>query len=399
MRRPSRRALLAGGAALALALGGLGYWLLTRHRETTDNAHVEMDIVPVVARVSGRVRAVHVVDDALVEQGQLLVELEPEEHRIRVAQATAALEAARAEEAAASARRAVAEAEARGGASSARARVVTSRAAERTAVAQLEVARAALQKAEGDLARTGREVARADELLAAGAVALAEVETAQADRADAQASLSGMRAQLEAQSRLWQQAMGRVAEAEGQLDQSAPVDAKIAAAAAALDLARARTRAAQAALDEAELRLRETELRAPIAGRLSRLSAVPGQLIPAGQPLGRVVLQQAYVLANFKETQIGAMRYGQRAEVVIDAYPAVPLVGKVESLAGGTGSRFSLLPPDYAAGNFVKVVQRVPVRISLPPLPPGLALQAGLSVEVTVFTDSATPLGRANASR
>jgi membrane fusion protein, multidrug efflux system len=398
MRVRPRLLLLSSGAALVLLVGALAYWRLTRAEESTDNAHVEMDLVPLAARVSGRVRAVHVADNALVERGQLLIELEPQEQQIRVEQAGAALDAARAEEAIATAQRTIAEADARGGQSSARAHVVTSAAAVRSSDAQLEVARAALTKAEGDVARASREARRSVELLAAGAISVAEGETAQSNLGDAQAALSGVRAQLAAQARLRQQEVSKVDEAQGQLDQRAPVDAKIAAADAELALARARVRAAQATLDEAELRLADTQIRAPLSGRVSRLTAVPGQLFAAGQPLARVVAQQAYVLANFKETQIGEMRSGQRSEIVIDAYPGVSLTGQVESLAGGTGARFSLLPPDHAAGNFVKVVQRISVRISLQPLPPGLTLHAGLSAEVTVMTDSTTSAERAQTA-
>src|SRR5207237_10470143 len=119
-------------------------------------------------------------------------------------------------------------------------------------------------------------------------------------------------------------------------------------------------------------------------GQVTRLTAREGQMVQPGQPLASLVPDRTYVVANFKETQIGSMKPGQPVEVKIDAYSGRKLEGKVESLAGGTGSRFSLLPPDNASGNFVKVVQRVPVRIAWVDPPKDLALRPGLSADVTV---------------
>lgn len=152
-------------------------------------------------------------------------------------------------------------------------------------------------------------------------------------------------------------------------------------------LAHARAKAAAAARDLATLQLDYTEVRAPQDGVVSKLSAREGQLVAADQPVAELVPDRTYVVANFKETQVGRMRPGEKATVEIDAYPGLKLPGRVESLSGGTGARFSLIPPDNASGNFVKVVERVPVRIAwaAPPLPQ-VALRAGLSAYVTVET-------------
>jgi membrane fusion protein (multidrug efflux system) len=141
---------------------------------------------------------------------------------------------------------------------------------------------------------------------------------------------------------------------------------------------------AESALALARLQLGYTKVVAVEDGLVTKLSVQAGQMIQIGQPLAELVPDRTYVVANFKETQIGRMRPGQTARIHIDAFPGVDLDGRVESLSGGTGARFSLLPPDNASGNFVKVVQRVPVRIAWNRRP-DLPLQAGLSTDVTVY--------------
>ena len=144
-------------------------------------------------------------------------------------------------------------------------------------------------------------------------------------------------------------------------------------------------RSAQAALELARLQLSYTRIESPANGVLSKLSVHEGQIVTAGQPFAQLVPFETYLVANFKETQVGAMRPGQKASVEIDAYPGVKLKGVVQSISGGTGARFSLIPPDNASGNFVKVVERVPVRVAWTgPLPPQVVLRAGMSAYVTV---------------
>jgi membrane fusion protein (multidrug efflux system) len=162
------------------------------------------------------------------------------------------------------------------------------------------------------------------------------------------------------------------------------VNQTIAVAEANARLAHARQRSADASLVLAKLQLSYTRLYAQEDGQITRLTAREGQMVQPGQPLAALVPDRTYVVANFKETQVGQMKPGQLVEIEIDAYPGRKLEGKVESLAGGTGSRFSLLPPDNASGNFVKVVQRVPVRVAWVNPPADLSLRPGLSADVTV---------------
>ena len=139
-------------------------------------------------------------------------------------------------------------------------------------------------------------------------------------------------------------------------------------------------------IDLARLQLSWTEVRAPADGTVARLGARAGQIVQPGQVLGQLVPSRSYVVANFKETQTGAIRPGQKVDVELDAYDGRKLEGRVESISGGTGARFALLPPDNASGNFVKVVERVPVRIAWDAPPADVPLRAGLSATVTVHT-------------
>jgi membrane fusion protein (multidrug efflux system) len=169
----------------------------------------------------------------------------------------------------------------------------------------------------------------------------------------------------------------------------AQAKAALAAARAQGESADGQVRIAQASLALARSQLAYTTVTAPADGVISDLSVNEGEIISPGQPIAELVPTEIHVVANFKETQIGRMRPGDRAEIKVDAYPGRTFEGEVESLSGGTGARFSLLPPDNASGNFVKVVQRVPVRIRwLSPLD-GLTLQAGLSADVKVFVGGA----------
>ncbi|HSP80497.1 MAG TPA: HlyD family secretion protein, partial [Myxococcaceae bacterium] len=348
-RRSRRGALLLGTLVVALLAGLGGYGLLTRGQETTDNAQVEADVVPLSARVGGQVLHVRVEDNSRVKEGDVLVELEPSEYALRVAQAEAELASARAQATVAEVQVTLAEAQARGTHSSASARVSASTAAQSNAEAQVDVARAALIRAEVEANRAALELERVRRLRAQEVSPQQELDDALAASEATQAELAGARAQLVAAEQARQAARSRVAEARGQLDESAPVEEKISVARANSALAQARVKAAETALEQARLMLAHTRLLAPAEGLVSRLSVHEGQLLSPGQPVARLVPTRTYVIANFKETQVGRIRPGQRVEVTVDAFPSRTLQGRVESLSGGTGARFSLLPPDNAS--------------------------------------------------
>jgi membrane fusion protein, multidrug efflux system len=374
----------AAAAALALLLGV--HLALTRGLESTDDAQVEADVVPVAPRVAGAVIRVAVQDNQQVRKGDLLFELDPADYAARADQAQAEVATAQAQAAAADAQAQVVEAGARGGFAGARAAVNSSAAALQQADAQIAAAAAAQRRAEAEAVKASADLGRAKQLRAGDAIPQALLDAVQAAADTAEAGVASARANLSAAVEAKRTAQGRVGEAEGRLGQSTPVAAQIAVARASADLAHARVKSAQAALELARLQLAYTRVVAPADGEISNLTVREGQLLAAAQPVGQLVPNATYVVANFKETQIGAMSQGQRVDVDVDAYGGKTLHGRVDSLSGGTGARFSVLPPDNASGNFVKVVERVPVRIAWVDPPKGISLRAGLSATVTVHT-------------
>jgi len=380
-----RRPVLVLGSLALVAVAGLAiHALLTAGREETDDAQVEADVVPVAPRVPGQVLAVNVVENQAVKRGDPVLQLDPADYEARLALAEADLATAKAQAAAAEAQEAVAGASATGGLATAEAAVSSSTTAVSNAEAQVRASEAAVERARADARKAELDLARARRLEAESAVAQETVDHAEVAAEAARAALAQAEAGLAGAQDARQAAVSRVAEARGRLQQSSPVGAQLAAAHAAAELARARVKGAEASLRLAELQRSYTRVTAPEDGVVSRLGVHEGQSVQGGQPVVELVPSGTYLVANFKETQIGEMRPGQRAEIRIDAFPGRTFPGTVESRSGGTGARFALVPPDNASGNFVKVVQRVPVRIAWKP-PPDLPLTAGLSAVVTVF--------------
>jgi len=335
---------LVGVVALILLFWGFQKWNYGRSHQTTDNAQVDGHIVPVLAKVGGYVKTVNVSENDHVNAGQLLVQLDDADYRVRFQQAQADLAAA--------------EATAGGGGFSGQAQSqVQSATGQRAALdAQIGAARANANKAEQDLAR-------ARELAAKQIISKQQLDAAQATAAVAQANLLAAERQAAA-------AGGTVNTAE-----------------AGVRVANARTLAARAAAENAQLQLDYTRITAPASGEVSRKQVEVGQLVAAGQPLMSIVADTGmWVTANFKETQLATIRPGQPVEFEIDAYGGCVGEGKVASVSGATGAKFALLPPDNATGNFTKVVQRIPVRIAVTKPCPGHALRPGLSAVVHINT-------------
>jgi membrane fusion protein (multidrug efflux system) len=376
--------VIVGIAAVALAVGIGGYVLLTEGKEATDDAQVSADIVPIGTRVAGQVVNVDIKENQLVKKGDPVAEIDDADYVAREKQAQAEVATAEAQAQAADAQVQVIEATSRGGLASARAMVSGSSAGVSSAAAQTEAARAALNRSDVDVRKAELDLNRAKELRQANALPPQAVDNAQAAFDSAKAAVAQAKAQLALAEQSRNAALAQVSEAQGKLSQSAPVDAEIATARAQADLAHARVASAKAQLDLASLQRSYTRIKASSDGIASKLTVHPGQLVSIGQPVVELVPTSTYVIANFKETQVGKMRVGQKAEIEIDAFPGRKLTGEVESLSGGTGSSFSLLPADNATGNFVKVVQRVPVRIAWKNLPGDVPLRAGLSADVTV---------------
>ncbi|MEB2310519.1 MAG: HlyD family secretion protein [Sorangiineae bacterium] len=376
--------LILGAVTLAVLASVGGYAAYTANRENTDDATVESDVVPVSARVGSLVLTVRVTDNQIVKQGDVLVELDERDLSARVKQAEAGVATAKAQAAAADAQVTVAEATAKGGLTSAKAGVYGSAELVTSASAQIAAAEAGLKRAQADAKKSDLDLARVRQLVEGGSVPQQRLDDAVAANEAAQAAVEQAEAEVAAAKQSKRVAQSRVTEARGRLDQSEPIDSRIAVAKADAELAHAREKSAEAELELARLQRSYAKITAPGDGVVSRVSVHTGQLVQPGQPVAQFVPGTSYVVANFKETQVGRMKPGDQAEIAIDAYPGRTFSGTVESLSAATGSRFALMPPDNASGNFVKVVQRVPVRIEWH-APPDRAMRAGLSADVTVF--------------
>jgi membrane fusion protein (multidrug efflux system) len=352
--KPGKRRIVLPVFLVLVALAGVWAfknWNYGRTHASTDNAAVDGHLVPVLAKVSGYVQTVGVKDNDHVAADSVLVQIDPAEYQAHLAQAQADLAAA--------------QAAAGGAGANGQAQAMVEQAAGQRASldAQIIAARANEAKAKSDLTRM--------EDLADKQIVSRQV-------------LDGARAAAEAAS-------ANVVALERQ---TTAAGGTVASAQAGVRLATARSQGAQAARDLAALQLTYTRVTAPVSGILSRKQVEPGQLVQIGQPLMTIVADTGvFVTANFKETQLASIRVGQPAEIDVDAYGGEKAIGYVESLSAATGSKFALLPPDNATGNFTKVVQRVPVRIKVTkglgadrPLRPGMS--------VVVHVDTKTPAGK-----
>ena len=429
-RRP---AFLIGASIvllLALLLGGR-YWIYARSHESTDDAFIDGHIVQVSPKVSGYVLKVYVTDNQNVNTGDLIAELDPRDLQAKVDQAKAALTAGVSQQKQAqtqvSLTRATTRANvrqasagvqqarsgvtgARAGAASERSRTTQSSAGVNAAEANMQQARAQLTAAQAEAARANADVQRyqtlfdkdevsrqrLDQAIAAARTANAQVEAANERVAAAEAQVSEARAATSAQAENARRAESQVSgaraqvnEALGRLAQANTAPQQVAVSEAQAASAGANLAQLQAAVDEAELQLSYTKIYAPETGRVTRKSVEVGALVQVGQPLLAVVPGDVWVTANFKESQIGEIRPGQPVDVTVDAYPGKVFKGHVDSIQSGTGARFSLIPPENATGSYVKVVQRVPVKIVFEPnqidsqhlLAPGMSAVPEVKIE------------------
>jgi membrane fusion protein, multidrug efflux system len=383
--RARRLYFIIGIAVIAVLIIYGIYALLTAGKETTDDAQVAADVVPVAPRVPGQITSVFIKENQPVHRGDVIAEIDPRDAQVKLAQAQGDVDTAIAQAADADARIAVTRATARGALVSAQGGVQSSRENVDTSHAAISEAQAAVTRAAANAEKAKRDWERASELGAKGDISKSQVDSARAANEAAQADLASAHARLREAENAAQAAQANVQQAQGRLVQSEPVNAQIAAADAQARLAHAKIQTQQAALQAAQLTLSYTRIIAPTDGIASKLSVHPGSLVGIGQAIVQIVPKQTYIIANFKETQVRQMRPGQRATVRVDAVGRQDYEGKVESLSGGTGASFSMLPPDNASGNFVKVVQRVPVRVSWNG-PPSDRVPVGSSAEVTVYT-------------
>jgi membrane fusion protein (multidrug efflux system) len=416
---PDERRRIIIGAAAAVGVVGLLFggwlWWQARTQVSTDDAYVEGAVTVISSKVSGNISELHVKDNQVVKVGDLLVRVDPRDYRAKRDQAAAAVAVAeavlltfRSELPMTRGVTAAQGDEARGALEGARAAEAASESAVEEAQAQLEAKRAAASAAESDVAgaratavQAVREKDRQRKLVAQGLVAQRDYDQAEAAEGSARAALEALerrKIQVErevkqveaalASRRLGvQQARQRVAELRGSLARAESQRHQVPMKEADVVRAGAAVTQARADLAYAELQLLYTEVRSPVDGVVSKRTVELGQVAQMGQPLLAIVpLHDVWVIANFKETQLERIRPGMTAEVRVDSFSDRTFRGTVDSLAAGTGARFSLLPPENATGNWVKVVQRLPVKIRLDPGQFGNphTLRAGMSAIVTV---------------
>jgi membrane fusion protein, multidrug efflux system len=370
-------ALIVGGA---IYLAGLG-------KESTDDAFVEGHVANVAARVPGMVSRVLCKDNQEVASGAVLVELDDRDARARLQAAEADLGSARAALAATEAQLAFTTKnvlagvrQAKGGVSQAWALSGSSRAGIDQAKADLDAAQSRKSLSELDLKRTRK-------LFADGSVGRAELDARESAYTQAVAAQEQAKARLASAQVGLTNAAGTIETAQGRLLAASTGPQQVEMAHAQVGVAKARVAQAQAAHEQAKLNLSYMVIRAPMKGVVSRRTVEPGQMVDPSRPLLSLTnLDEIWIVANFKEDQLAEMRAGQRVKIRFDIYGRRSVSGHVDSLAGGTGSRFALLPPDNASGNFTKVVQRVPVLIHLDEHPAAMLLRPGLSAYVTVWT-------------
>jgi membrane fusion protein (multidrug efflux system) len=330
------RKILATGAALVVAAAtGVYYFQCVLPYESTDNAFIEGNVIPMASQVPGRVAELLVKDNQAVKSGEVILKIDPRDYETSLAQARADVAAARSQ------------------VNQAQAQVNASRAKVAQAQASVLAAEAENQRAADDLKRY--------QSVDSTAISKSAFDAAQSQARTASANLEAARSQAKA------------AEADVTL-----CEAGVETASAAVQQSEARVR-------QAELNLSYTQVTAPEDGHVTRRVVEMGAYIQPGQSLMAIVPRRYWVIANFKETQLTRMRVGQPVEVVVDAYPDHKFKGHVESIQSGAGARFSLFPPENATGNYIKVVQRVPVKIVLDDAPESeLALGPGMSVDPKV---------------
>jgi membrane fusion protein (multidrug efflux system) len=396
-----RRLLTAGGAVALAAI--VGFFVYYHDRESTDDAQVDGHITPMASKVYGRVAQVLVEDNQPVKAGQVLVKIDPRDYQAAVDQAKAALLLAESEARSAGVDVPRTRENVLSGTTSADAQLMGAQADLARAQAtyeQSQTADLAWAQANVEKSRANAELAKADlarylPLMEKGEISKQQYDAA---RANADATASALKADQERQA----QAQRNVDVAKAQLDAA---KARVEQAKAGVVSARANVKQvsmraadaqakiakveqARAALEAAQLNLSYTDITAPVEGVATHKQVEPGQIVQPGQGLLVVVpLHDVWVTANFKETQLRKMKPGQRAEVKVDTYGKT-FSGHVDSIAGATGSVLSLLPPENATGNYVKVVQRIPVKIVLDPIPAEKAvLRPGMNVDATVVTN------------
>jgi membrane fusion protein (multidrug efflux system) len=399
--RSGRFRMIAAVAVVALIAIVVWFWM-TAGQESTDDAQVDAHVTQIAARVGGTVLQVPVRDNQQVDAGTLLVQIDPRDYQIALDKARAALADAQASAVAAQSNIPITATSTTSNVSNARGGIVQATSGVTAAQRGIEAANAHVAAAQGKVreteataTKTARDVERLRGLLAKDEVSQQQFDAAVASADAARAAADSAKSQLaEAQAGV-SVAESQLAQARAGAEQATAAlrtaqtgPQQVTAMRARAQAAEAQVQQAKATLDQAEVNLQYTTVKAPVQGIVSRKSVEIGQVIQPGQPLMALIpLHDVWVTANFKETQLKNMKPGQKAVVKVDAYGGREFKGHVDSIAAATGARFSLLPPENATGNYVKVVQRVPVKIVIDEGQDAEhLLRPGMSVVPTVYT-------------
>jgi membrane fusion protein (multidrug efflux system) len=383
-RKPGLKILVPIAALVLVAAGAMLYHYYTQW-ESTDDAQIDGYINPVTSRIAGYITHVYVDDNQYVKAGALLAEIDPKDYQLALDSAKAALANDQASAVASQVNVPITSVSTTSQVRSASADVNNAQAGVSAAEKQLAAAQASLEQAEANNAKAQDDVRRYKLLVDKQEISEQQytqaVETAKA----AAAAVAAARASVQAVQDQVRQARARLAQAEAALEAARTGPEQVRIQRARAQAAAAMVEKARAAVEQAELNLTYTRIVAPVDGVVAKRSVQPGQYVTPGQQLMAIVpLENIWVTANFKETQLRQMRPGQPVKIHVDAYGR-DYKGRVESIAGGTGAVFSLLPPENATGNYVKIVQRVPVRIRFETgQDPEHLLRPGMSVEPKV---------------
>jgi membrane fusion protein (multidrug efflux system) len=354
-------------AAIVLLVVGIFVYRYVTSYESTDDAQVDGHINSISTRIAGHVVKLNVADNQYVEAGTVLVEIDPADYQVDYDRAKADFESAQAAASAAGVDVPVTSVSTSSQVSSTEADVAGARAGIAAAKQQLAAAKAQLDQAEANNVKAQNDLGRYKQLVDKQEISQQQYDVAVAAAKASAAAVDAARAMVDSAQAQVTQAQAKLAQGEANWRnaQTAPQQIQIIRSRAASALADAQRKKAD--LDQAQLNLQYTKITAPVAGVVSDRTVEVGQNVAPGQELMKIIpLDDVWITANFKETQLREMKVGQRVTIEVDAYGR-SCKGKVDSIAGASGARFSLLPPENATGNYVKVVQRVPVKIVLDP--------------------------------
>jgi len=382
----SRAKLFLGLTILVLLVGGFFAWRYFMSYESTDDAQIDGHVNSVSARISGHVIKLNVDDNQYVEKGTVLVEIDPADYEVAVAQARAVYADAQAQASAAGINVPIMNVSTSSQVTAAGSEVAGAKAGVAWARQQFEAAKAQAVQADANNVKAQNDLVRYKQLIDKQEISQQQYDQAVATAKSSAAALEAAKAAADAAQVQIEQAQEKLQQANADLRTAQTAPQTMQATRSRARSAQANAERRKAELDQALLNLQYTKVIAPVTGIVSNRTVEVGQNVQAGQEMMKVIpLEEIWVTSNFKETQLKNMKPGQKAEIYVDA-TGKTYKAHLDSIAGASGARFSLLPPENATGNYVKVVQRIPVKIVFEPgETKGHELRPGMSVEPKVW--------------